>query len=260
MREISRVGATIALACALLVGCSLDRLALEGGDPGLDAGRDAGRIDGGRVDAGEIDAGEIDGALDAEIDGGEIDGGEIDGGEIDGGEVDGGEVDGGPPCVTGERSCAGADLVECAAGGALVVIETCALGCLGTIAPPRCGRVRATHVDDPDRLFDGTADLVVAAGENVEIDTSTGRIIDTSTGTERRAAGAAGDASGLVLVNVAQSAGFPELAILSVGALRVETGGTLAASGSRALIVLASSAITIDGTIDVGGRGRAGGP
>lgn len=267
MRARSACVGVLAIAWVLAAGCSLDRVELGGGRR-VDAGRaDGGGIDGGDLDAGELDAGELDGGM---PDGGDLDGGELDagdGGELDAGDaadLDGGEPDAGPdasmPCVIGELSCLGDDLVECDASGALVVIETCALGCVGTVAPAHCGSLRATHVDDPDRLFDGTADLVVAAGENVRIDTGTGRIVETTTGTELRAAGAAGDASGLVLVNVPQAAGFPELAILSARTVRVDAGGTLLANGSRALIVLASGAITIDGVIDVGGRDRVAGP
>src|SRR5690606_2162501 len=103
-------------------------------------------------------------------------------------------------------------------------------GCVGTASPARCGHLAPTNLDDPTRIEDGADDLVVAAGEIVSIDTNTGRIVETVSNVERRAGGAAGDASGIVLATVVQPPPGPELAVFSVRGLRVEAGGQLTAT------------------------------
>ncbi len=287
---MSRARFTLLFACALTAllgaGCAVERAGLGGGtadDGGTldlavrDAGRDArvdlgadahvdadlidAQVDAGEVDAGEVDAGDFDGGpIDAgDFDGGPTDAGEVDAGPTDAGDVDAGPVDAGPSdagpsCVT---RCVGSTLETCTALGAVTSTPCGALGCLETSVGAACGRVRASHVPDPELLFAGTAAVVVTTPSWV-INTDNGEIRDGSTVV--RAAGPAGDASGILFRTAAQGGTAPELGIFAMGSLTVVTGASITGIGGRALVLLVAGGVTIEGVIDVGARDGTGGP
>lgn len=77
--------------------------------------------------------------------------------------------------------------------------------------------------------------------------------------------------SGVVLVDGASSRGFTPIDVdpvadcagilaIATGSFRVAAGATVNVTGSRGLAIVATGPIVIDGLIDVGARGRVGGP
>jgi hypothetical protein len=252
----------------LLTACTLDRSGIEESDAGsFDGGLDGGRFDAGR-DGGprdaafdaDFDAGNADGGFDAAIDGG-ADGG-LDGGIGDGGfdasfdaDFDSGMLD---PCpAVGTQVCMDDSVATCTPGG-WVIDPACPLGCTATAGTARCRRVDVTNVMNDILLVSGTSPIAVATGRIVTVDTDSGAITRDD-GVVIRAAGAAGDASGILFRIEAQGGAYPELAIFAASAITIRSGATLRAVGTRALVLLSSGNAAIEGVLDVSAVGTTAG-
>lgn len=252
-REDAGVGQRIrglAVVVAALIGTTFSGCTLPRST--LGTGQDTGaELDEGLLDTGVGDDGSI---TDADLDTG---GRQDDGGQdasTDAG-LDGATPDAG--CSPVGTSCGAGGVVECAADGSTTLIAPCASVCVAE-TPPRCGHVAPSHVVDHTLITASTTDLVVHAGQRVQLDTASGAITLLPS-TQLRAPGGSGDTSGLLFRTQSQPSG-PELAIFSVGALTVEAGGLLTAVGSRGVVLLASGAVLVQGTVDVGANGRTHGP
>jgi hypothetical protein len=161
-----------------------------------------------------------------------------------------GQVDLAAPCTDGTFEClTGGGARRCVAG-VWKVMGSCPLGC--EQATKSC---RVPSNVDADSVFKGSGD-VETKGATMAFDTDTGEI--KSGTTVVRAAGV-GDKSGIYYEQKVQT-GSPGLGIFSLKKLVVDAAGTVTATGVRALVLLASDAVTIDGVIDVSATASAGGP
>jgi len=252
---------TALILCVSATACSVDRegrfegAAIDGGlvdlmtrdsarDAIVDANRDAAEEDAQILDAAMVDA-EI---LDADIDAGDVDAAV----DLDAG-VDAGPPDAGATCIP---RCSGGTLADCTPTGMTITV-TCSLGCIETGGIGACGRIRPSHVPDPTLLFAGTAAVAVTT-TSYTINTDTGEIRDGAT--VLRAAGAAGDVTGIVFRTAVQADMAPELGIFAMRSFRVAAGATVTGIGARALVILSTESVIIDGVIDVGARGNTAGP
>ena len=106
----------------------------------------------------------------------------------------------------------------------------------------------------PALLALGTAELVVrAADEVVVLDTDDGSIHRLSDRADRRPAG-------LVVSVLPQLGGAPDLAVLSLRALRIEAGAELRVVGAAALVLAVRDEVIIEGRLDADADGRSAGP
>jgi len=161
-------------------------------------------------------------------------------------------------CTIGTTTCMGAEVWGCDPDGAFRWRETCALGCVTTTAP-HCNQLHATHVMDDSLLASGTTPLHIASGETVQIDGSTGAITLVPSGTVVRAAGPSSSV-GAIGYSTQTESGGPALAIFTFSSIAIDHGGTLVGVGGRAIVLLASGDVVIDGVIDVGANGTVPGP
>jgi len=223
----------VVVTLALAVGaCSVDRTGLaelDGGSGPTDASSpmDALRdvvvgIDSGRLDSGGIDAARRDGALD---DAGPGDAGPSDAGPNDAGSADAGSRDGG--CTFSSPRCVGGSLERCVAGAP--VTAACPLGCA---TADRCWEPLPSNV--PETTVDPSAPPMTL-----------GTDVDT-------------DACALGTV-VAQTSA-PQLCVLVTGSFTVAASATVTVRGARPLVVIASGAIRIQGTLDASAVGVMAGP
>ena len=153
--------------------------------------------------------------------------------------------------------CQGAQLVTCT-GGVEDPPVTCAAGCL-TSGTPHCGvLVPSNGASAADLGAAVTAELLVANGRVVVLDSDTGAITSYqgTAPTPIRAAGANVNAGIRYRVQL-QSGGAPDLAVFAVDALTIEDGGTLKVAGGRPVLLLVDGVATIAGGIDIG-AGRSG--
>jgi hypothetical protein len=146
--------------------------------------------------------------------------------------------DGLPPACTGvETACLGDGLYVCAAGS-WALDRTCPLGC--GAAPPRCLYFDPENVP-AGLLFAGTAAWQI--GQDVVVSSDTG-------------SGLPGD----VTLTFQSQPGGPEITIIAVASLTVDQGAMLTITGTRAVAIIASDFIQIDGTMDVSASGPTAGP
>jgi hypothetical protein len=93
--------------------------------------------------------------------------------------------------------------------------------------------------------------LISAGTSNLLIDGTDGTVIfDTGTGTFTRAAGGPALITGVVVTNVAQGNGLPELAVLSVTSVNIYPTITLRVVGTRGFVLAVSGDVQIDGILD----------
>lgn len=230
-----------------------------GGDAGgdasvaFDAGTDAGVPFDAGVDAGTDAGPAMDAGMDAGTDAGPPDAG------LDAGPQDAGFPDAAETCATsGVRSCIDEYLMECVAS-VPTVVERCVLGCTSIAGTARCLRVRPTNVTDATLLVAGTAAVGPSTGHGLVFDTETGAITN-DLGVTVRAAGMAGDVSGIVWRRQRQGGTAPDLSIFAMASLTVPVASRVTATGSAALVILSSGSVRIDGRVDLGGVGRSAGP
>ena len=138
--------------------------------------------------------------------------------------------DGQTQCQSG---CQGSALVDCDTG----MSTTCALGCTSDRCASLVPSNGATTGDT------GTGDLAIV--HDSTLDTSNGAITEDGTGTVIRAAGEGESANGLNL----RLAGT-DRAIVGAKDFTIANGATLHVVGPRALIVVASHDIDIQGVLD----------
>jgi hypothetical protein len=174
-------------------------------------------------------------------------------GSFDGGPVVDAAPDVTPPdatgedggsCVQGHRQCSGPVVQQCV-NGRYEQVEVCALGC--KVDEARCYTFTASNVADGALDF-AAGDLVIDASGNQTLDVTSG-ILST------------GSFPGDVLVSTeTQAAGNPELFIIRCRNFTIGPNTRLAVVGTRALVVLASGEISIEGVLEVSADGSTGGP
>ncbi len=255
------IGASLLLAASALMGCSLPRSVLAA--PTADAPLADGGLDASQDDAGNDAEIGMDGGRDAAL----TDAGPPDAFANDAGGDAGGDAgtdasrdaysapDAG--CTLGATVCRGAEVWGCDPDGATTWRATCPLGCRDTPAP-HCIQLRATHVTDETLLPSGSMPLVVSSGQTVQIDSGTGAIT-LMPSTVIRAPGTS-TSSGMIGFSVQLQSSGPELGIFTFSTIQVRSGGTLIGVGGRALVLLATGDVIIDGLFDAGARGTVGGP
>jgi hypothetical protein len=146
---------------------------------------------------------------------------------------------------------------ECVSDGALLcdadgnVVE-CPLGCDDTGGEPRCRDIVPSNGASDTHLMDVTAGLTIRNGETGTIGTDTGAV--TVNGIVVRPLGPG------VVANMGHYQLSASLSVLAVSSLLVESGGTLRIDGARALIILSSGDVTIDGLVDISGGCPTGTP
>ncbi|MBO6936608.1 MAG: hypothetical protein JJ863_16670 [Deltaproteobacteria bacterium] len=153
----------------------------------------------------------------------------------------------------GALHCADGEVMRCVSGE-LVSERVCApLACAADEA--RCDRVDVSHLSNDDLLLQGTVDLSTAG--DVLIDTDDGEIrID---GSELRGPGI-GTIAGIPFATEDQPAPGADLGVVVLRNLELLPGSTLTTRGRRALVLLVSQSVIVQGTIDVGANGRTAGP
>lgn len=121
--------------------------------------------------------------------------------------------------------CMGANAGAACTGSEVCCHGSCAMSCVGILAP--------SNLDPVSCEYPAATDLVVANGQVVTIDTS-------------------GPCS-----EVRVQSGAPDLCVLRYGQITIS--GTLKAQGSRALALLATGNLLVDGTVDVSAIGGGAG-
>jgi hypothetical protein len=161
--------------------------------------------------------------------------------------------EGGGSCVEGQAQCSGSALLVCELGQYRT--HPCPLGC--NLNERRCYAFTAANVQDGD-LGRGDTDLLIDRAGNYTLDVDTGKLTFIP---------AAPDPpepvdfpTGVVPATEAQAAGNPDLFVLRVRDFLVGPNTRLAVLGTRALVVLASGEISIDGILEVSASGSTGGP
>lgn len=142
-------------------------------------------------------------------------------------------------CQEGHLRCFG-PTVEICLNGAYQDNEECQFGCASSPSP-HCGDPVFTNGIVSDDFEHATVPLDPGPGVLV-IDTDTGQI----TGPGAPAPGS------FPFRVVTGSPGLPELAVLSFSSINVDQGATIRAVGLRALALLSSGSVLLNGTIDVG--------
>ena len=184
-----------------------------------------------------------------------------DGGDS-GGDGEDGDTDHGGSCDPGgtDDRCAGGILLRCRTDGTGFVEITCPFGCApdGT----RCGQLDVPNVTDDEVINSGTADVAIPAGAGsyVLLDTDTGAITmhDDAGGvllSFRLPVVGLDPDSGVYFVTQVQGTDLPDLGVFAVRSLAVPVGVTVVGVGSRGLVLAASGAIRVAGTLSVAGRG-----
>jgi hypothetical protein len=146
-------------------------------------------------------------------------------------------------CSEGHRQCSGAVVQQCT-GGRFVQVEVCPLDC--KVDEARCYTFAAANVDDGS--FDYVAgDLVIDGGGTPTLDTTSG-ILST------------GDfPSDIDVSTEPQTTGNPELLVIRCRDFVIGASTHLTVTGSRALVVLASGEIRIEGVLEASANGSTGG-
>lgn len=175
------------------------------------------------------------------------------------GADDGSETDGGP-CDTPEAArCAGSVLQRCT-DGAWTDDQQCAEGCGGD--PAHCLGFAPSFVENPEEAFIGTGTIALqspATGTvHYTIDTDSGKVTNEDGAIIHT--GADGIENGVGVVRQDQAEGAPGLLILSLHSLTVPDGVALRVVGERAIVLLATGDVTIDGEVDVSADQSKGGP
>jgi hypothetical protein len=174
-------------------------------------------------------------------------------GPVDGGPADSAADDATPPdaggeggsgCVEGHTQCSGPVLQRCVSGQ-FQQVEVCGLGCKAD--EQRCYTFVAANVAD------GTLE-----GVGTDLDLSTPGTITLNVTTGVLSTGAI--PTGVEVSTEAQGAGVPELFVLRVRDFVVGPNTRLSVSGTRALVVVASGEINIEGILEVSAAGASGGP
>ncbi len=160
-----------------------------------------------------------------------------------------------PPGCSPEGALHCADgVVQRCVGGELVTERACApLACAGGEA--RCARVDVTHIGDDDLLLQGTIDLSTEG--DVLVDTDDGEILVD--GATLRGPGI-GTIAGIPFATEDQPAPGADLGVVVFRNLELLPGSTLTTRGGRALVLLVTEEVIVQGTIDVGANGRTAGP
>jgi len=153
--------------------------------------------------------------------------------------------------------CDGDTLITCQ--GNMPVETDCELGCaLG--GGPHCAEMVPSNLSDAADLTGVSGPIALTAGDKYTLYTDTGQI-QRNDGTDLRAAGA--NVGGTIYRQI-----NPGLAVLAVSTFFLADDTPIAAYGDRALIILASGPVQIDGSLDfsagcdLGGgfTARCGGP
>jgi hypothetical protein len=178
-------------------------------------------------------------------------------------------------CRPDAVSCSGDELIRCAADGGSSSSETCELGCIATGTGMAACRQCA---DGPPECQDGNLVQCAPDGQSMQTTrcargcddrthTCNGRLVptnipkdacswtdfadserdideDTTLDTER-------DCPRVIT----QGSGLPDLCVLAFERLRVRRGVTLAVTGARALVLLATRSLELEGRISVSARG-----
>jgi hypothetical protein len=149
----------------------------------------------------------------------------------------------GASCVAGHTQCSGPVLQRCA-GGQYQQVEVCPLGCKADEA--RCYTFVAANVTD-GTLGGMDVDLDISTPGNITLDATTG-VLST---------GAFPDG---VDISTEPQTDAPELFVIRARDFIVGPNTRLSVTGARALVVLASRDIHIEGILEVSARQHAGGP
>lgn len=202
--------------------------------------------------------GVTDGDADSDVDGdtdGDVDG-DTDG-DADG-DTDGDADDETPPaCEPDEVACSDSENARVCEDGSWVDVGACFLGC-----EPEAALCRVPSNVDVDTLrIDESAlsDLLFPADSSVSVNTDDGSILnDTASSTIREPLEDA-ILAGVGFYLQRQDDDAPPLGVFVVHDLTIPETTTVTITGSAAVVVLATGAVTIDGTVDGGANAQRGG-
>jgi hypothetical protein len=156
---------------------------------------------------------------------------------VPGGPGDDDQPDGGNfACVANQALCDGDDLVTCDAAGNEGSRVNCQLGCDGEAS--KCFELVPSNLAQATCSTPGSADLVIGDGEVRTFDTA----IDCDD-----------------ILNQ-PGAGNPMICVKKFATVTIAATGTLTASGPNILAIVATTAMTIDGTVDVSSTTTGPGP
>jgi hypothetical protein len=160
-----------------------------------------------------------------------------------------------PPCTAGTFECLSDGTARHCEAGVWKLLGTCPLGCSNT---QKACRVPSNVGADLVAMGTGDLDLSQLAAP-FTIDTDTGEIGGAS-GTIRPAGTGLDPGSGIYFTTLTQPTGFPGLGVFSIKNMVVPQGTTVEVIGQRALVLLASGGITLNGVVDAVAAGSVGGP
>jgi hypothetical protein len=141
-------------------------------------------------------------------------------------------------CVPNTDSCSisANELDHCGADGLRGIPEVCLLGCKTTPAA-HCAYLEPRYLPD----------ICDTPATNGDREVNSPVTIDTSVDS---------DCTGGIVMQI----GAPDICVIRHGSIHVTAGGTLTASGSRALALVADRALDIAGVLDVSANGIGSGP
>jgi hypothetical protein len=140
-------------------------------------------------------------------------------------------------CVPSTDTCTSANALEhCGADGLPANPEACLLGCKTTPAA-HCAYLEPRYLPDVCDVPTTNGDLEVSGAMTID------------TGVDSRCTG-----------GIVTQTGGPDVCVVRHGSIHVTAGGTLTGAGSRALALVADSAIVIDGVLDVSANETFSGP
>lgn len=139
-------------------------------------------------------------------------------------------------CAVDTAACSGDALKTCGPDGLVASSEKCALGCVE--APnPHCRYLQPKYLPDVCDTPASSASLIVSSSGTLDTNLSA-------------------SCNGGVVVQT----GGPEICVVRYGAISLQQGVSLVASGARALAMVSDQDLSIDGFLDVSAEGFDSGP
>jgi len=145
-------------------------------------------------------------------------------------------IDAPAACSPNAVLCDGDSVVTCSAAGDEETRTICVMGCDGTKVPPRCLTPVPSNLATDTCTTAAAGDLTVAANQTITLDTS---------------------AANCDVVQ-SQGAGLPVICVRKFANVTID--GTVIGAGANVLAIVATTSMTINGTIDVSSRAAASGP
>lgn len=165
-------------------------------------------------------------------------------------------IDAAQSCTGSGFECLPAGKARVCEGGHWVNLGECPLGC-----DPATRECRVPSNVPADWVGNGAGAVSMGAGQSpITIDTDTGEITTSSSGTFRPAMTGLHVETGIWYGQIDQSNDEPGLGVFALDELTIGAGSTLVVQGDRALVLLVTETATVSGTILATADGNRAGP